>query len=379
VPRHDLAIYSPWARVFYDAAAEASGGGAERQTWLLARALARRGLRIAHVTYPVVRQREDPGAPVDLVQRPLSPAGARALPREMAHVWQALERADAAVVLFRGAAGTLGAGALWARAHRRRTIFAGANNADFTLQTFGGRGDPRALMFRAGLRLTDTVVVQSAEQADLARGRFGGPVEPIASFAEPQPQAPGGGEAFLWVSRLVDYKRPLLYADLAAAVPEARFWMIPSRTHSPQDAPLRAELEARAAQLPNLELLPQRPHAELQQLIGRAVAMVNTSSFEGMPNTWLEGWARGVPALTLSFDPDRRIARHGLGVAADGAWDAFVAAARGLWERRADRGGYSPAVRAYVADAHGTRVADRWAELVQGLTRGAAGGTAPAG
>ena len=357
--------------MFYDAASDRAGGGAERQTWLLAHDLARRGLRVAHVVYPVVEPRLDPSAPVTLVQRPVPGASGalRALPGEVVHVCQALNRADAAVQVFRGASGAVGIAGAWARARRRSVVFAGANNADFTLETFGGPADPRARMFRAGMRLADAVVVQSGDQVALARRGFPhvAEIDQVPSFVELAPPADGPGEAFLWISRLTDYKRPLLYANLAEAVPEARFWMVASRSDAPEYGDLLAELQRRAGELPNLELLDQRPHAELQALIGRAVAMVNTSSFEGVPNTWLEGWARGVPALTLSFDPDERIARHGLGLAAGGSVEDFAAAARRLWARRADRGGYSETVRAHVADVHGRRVGDRWAEIVQRL------------
>jgi glycosyltransferase involved in cell wall biosynthesis len=281
-------------------------------------------------------------------------------------VWRALSRADAATQVFRGANGALGVAAAWTRSHHRRLVFAGANNADFTLETGNGRLDPRTLMYRAGLASTHAVAVQSADQVRLARERFPDlrRIEEIPSFVEPAPDAGGGGEAFLWVSRLTEYKQPLLYADLAAAMPEAQFWMIPTKSGAPEYEETLAELRRRERELPNLEILPQRRHEELQSLIGRAVAMVNTSSFEGMPNTWLEGWARGVPALTLSFDPDGRIARRGLGVSAQGSWDAFTAGARQLWDRRADRGGYGPAVRDYIADVHGHRVAECWAEIL---------------
>jgi glycosyltransferase involved in cell wall biosynthesis len=286
-----------------------------------------------------------------------------------ADVWRTLSRANASVQLFRGANGQLGVGAAWARAHRRRTIFAGANNADLNLDTFSGPRDPRRRMFTAGLRMTDAMVVQTDVQIQLAGEHvpFAPAPEQINSFVAEAPAATAPGEAFLWVSRLVDYKRPLLYADLAEAVPEAQFWMVAIKTEDDSYADTLAELQRRSAVLDNFELLPQRSHGALQELIGQAVAMVNTSRYEGMPNAWLEGWARGIPALTLSFDPDDRIARHDLGIAAEGSWDAFVAGARRLWERHADRGELSSTVRAYVQDVHGRRVGDRWAEVVRGL------------
>ncbi len=371
MPRHDLAIYAPGASTFYDAAAASNSGGAERQTVLLARALARRGLRVAHIVHPVADPRPMADAPVTLIEqaKPESHGSLRDLAAKSRQVWSGLEAADAAVQVFRGANGTIGVGGLWARRHGRRLVFAGANDSDFTLAGFTGPRDPRAAFFRGGMRVVDAVVVQSADQERLARERFPRltDVEQVNSFVEESPAATGPGEAFLWVSRLVDYKRPMLYADLAEAVPEARFWMIPTWTLDDGHDDALAELQARAATIDNLEVLDQRSHSELQELIGRAVAMVNTSSFEGMPNTWLEGWARGVPALTLSFDPDDRIAAHDLGVAAGGSWEDFVGATRRLWERRSDRDGRGDTVRAYVADVHGRQVSDRWAALIDRL------------
>lgn len=365
MPEHDLCIYAPGAWTYYDGHAASDGGGAERQTYLLARALAERGLRVAHVVYPVAAPVAAPEAPVTLVtaRRPDRHGSAADLASRSRAVWRALGQADARVQVFRGANGTLGVAALWARRHGRRLVFAGANDSDFTLENFGGPRDPRRRLYTAGLRRADRIVVQTDDQAALARAGFPGaaPVQ-LNSFVAPAEAAPGPGEAFLWVSRLVGYKRPLAYADLAAAMPQARFWMITTRSATSEHDRLRAELERRAATLTNLELLDQRPHAELQQLIGRAVAMVNTSEFEGMPNTWLEGWARGVPALTLSFDPDGRIARHGLGTAAGGSWEDFVAGARRLWDARAAR---DLSVQAYVREVHGRRVGDGWAALVQ--------------
>ena len=70
---------------------------------------------------------------------------------------------------------------------------------------------------------------------------------------------------------------------------------------------LAEEVDSAVEQIENLEVLGQLPHEQLLSLIDRAVAVVSTSAAEGMPNVFLEAWARGVPVLSLDYDPDGRI------------------------------------------------------------------------
>ena len=178
--------------------------------------------------------------------------------------------------------------------------------------------------------------MQTTQQLELARQGLGAGarVELIPSFAQPSTASTPAPEpeAFLWAARLVEYKQPLRYVDLARALPEARFWMVAPWT---SDTPERLleQLTDAARDTPNLELLPHQWRDKVLELIGRSAAVVVTSSHEGMPNVFLEAWARGVPVISLHFDPDRRITDDGLGLFADGSWDEFVAAARRLWTR----------------------------------------------
>jgi glycosyltransferase involved in cell wall biosynthesis len=114
-------------------------------------------------------------------------------------------------------------------------------------------------------------------------------------------------------------------------------------------------------------------------LIDRAVAVVSTSEFEGMPNVFLEGWARGVPALALSHDPDGVIEGHGLGACALGSGESLVAAARTLWEGRGDQAEVAERCRRYVAEEHSEEaVASRWVNMLAFTRRARATSTAAA-
>ncbi|MEA2183168.1 MAG: hypothetical protein QOF69_2353 [Solirubrobacteraceae bacterium] len=364
--RHDVAIYAPFAAEQYDRGGK-RGGGAERQTYLLGQALSETGIRVAHIVNPVTAPLPLPNPHLTLVERG-EYSGHRRFGRihEAVRIWRGLKLADAPVYIVRTGSPALGVVAAFCRLRRRRLIFASSTDADFTLVRLRER--IRAAMYRAGLRYTDAVVVQTVQQLALVREAF--PRIPrtahIPSFAERMSPAERPGKAFLWIGRLVDYKRPLRYVELALALPEASFRMVATPIPYAQDA--YADLMREAAAVANLEILSPRPHGELMRLVGEAVAVVSTSRQEGMPNIFLEGWARGVPALTLDFDPDDTIARRGLGVAAAGSWDSFVNGARRLWEARDGDHKIAHASRSYIDEVHGIpSVGRRWSALIEEL------------
>ena len=188
-------------------------------------------------------------------------------------------------------------------------------------------------------------------------------------------------EAFLWIGRMVWYKRPLELIELARRVPEARFWLVavpvPFAPGGPQ---LVADVEAAAQLLPNLEILEPRARPQLLELMERAVAIVNTADFEGLPNILLEGWSRGVPALVLTHDPDGLVDAERLGQFAAGDRDAFAAAARQLWSARADQSELARRCRTFAQAHHGAAaVARAWADVIgQAGERDGAGALAEA-
>lgn len=356
-------------------------GGAERQMGLLALEMARRGHDVSLVVFPVAGRRD--GLPEDLrlVERRerASTWGIVGAVREVFRIARALHEANGRVVVVRSGTPVLGIVGLYCRLRRRRLIFSSANDFDFVE---GGRRWDRpwtTVLYAVGVHCADTVVVQSNQQLRLARERF--PrirrLVRVPSFVELPSDvgAPETPTAFYWVGRPVDYKRPLHYVDLAAAVPEATFVLV-LQTHEPkriggEEVDLEAKIDAAVAGTPNLSVQKNVPHAVLSEALGQAVAMVNTSTYEGMPNTFLEAWSQGAPVLSLSFDPDGIIQQHGLGIAARGSWDSFVAGARALWADRSRREERSRRVRTYVERIHSMKiVGSAWEALVLGREAG---------
>jgi len=340
-------------------------GGAELQSTVLAHALKSRGLRVAHIVYPVKEPRRMESSTPSLVERP-EWQGYRRLGglAETAAIWRGCLRADAEAYIVRGSGGHMIAASAFCRALRRRLIFSSSSELDFDFAR-PDRNPVTLRFYKATLRLADDLVVQTGQQRGLAR-RVLPDLDPIVipSFAEPANGANGAGRYFLWADRLVEYKLPERYVELATALPDARFRMVAGPTD--ETAPGLAErIESAADRLPNFELLPPRPRSQLLEEMEQAVAVVKTSRIEGMPNGFLEAWARGVPVLSLNVDPDSKIEDNAIGVAAGGSMERFIDAAATLWSNPALRNAMGERARRFIQEVHSPEaVADRWVALL---------------
>jgi glycosyltransferase involved in cell wall biosynthesis len=365
----DVAIYAPNAGDLYGRhRGSKGGGGAELQTVLLASGLARRGVRVGHIVLPVEDlQPVEPG--LQLVERPDTDEHSRVrVPLEIREIWRSLRRADPAVVVVRGSGGYVIPVTAWSVVNRRPLIFASSSDLDFDLHR-PDRSRLNLLAYSTAARRASRLVVQTETQRGLAAKTFPKLVSRvIPSLAETSSPTDAEPEYFLWADRVTRYKRPDAFLDLAAAMPEGRFRMIasPTRETSPE---LWQTIEERAAGLPNLELLSRLSRPELLAQIPAAVALVKTSEAEGMPNTFLESWARGVPVLSLSVDPDARIAEHGGGFVAGGSAETFAAEARRLWAEPGLRRELGARGRAFVVSHHSIEaVIERWIGVIGELT-----------
>lgn len=333
----------------------------------LAAALVRAGDRVAMIAYGTEAELPCSVDGVTVVPRQYRKKQFRLVGKllEAVVVWRSLWRAPSRTIVTRCAGIQVGLVGVYARLARRRLVHATASVLDFDLMKVTASRRDRFL-YQLGMRLADAIVVQTEEQVELCRSTFGRTPVLVKSIAAAVEAAGGEPVAFLWVGRLASYKRPLEYVELARALPEAKLWMVGVAVpKGSKDETVAHAVAAAAAELPNLELLAPRSHAEIGELMSHAVASVNTADFEGMPNVLLEAWSRGVPALVLTHDPGGVISAHGLGGFAHGARDALVMLAREQWETRKQREELSQRCRAYVAQHHaGDIVVAQWRQVL---------------
>lgn len=363
--RYDVVFYMPqMSSLLVAETDQVPPGGAETQVQLLATRLAASGLQVALVVLP---HEELPRSVdgIDVIARPRSFVGRRGLGKllEVAAVAWALLPIRTSIFVQRAAGFDTGLVGMAARARGSRFVYASASVVDFEFGRLERRRRNLAI-YRLGVRLANPIVVQTPEQVGLCEARFGRTPVMIKSLAASAPRRSSPPRAFLWIGRLTYYKRPLEFVELARALPEAKFEIVAVPVGREAES-LSREIEARAATMENLTVLEPRPRSELAELIASAVAVVNTSDYEGMPNIFLEGWARGVPALALSHDPDGVIERERLGGFAAGSPTRLGELARAMWESRDEQIEIAERCRAYVEREHSPEAGARqWREAL---------------
>jgi glycosyltransferase involved in cell wall biosynthesis len=363
---YDVVFYTPGMGPLFRPGAARPPGGAETQFFLLSRLLARRGFKVAVICYNVPGGLPDEFEGVRVITRgppyrAHSPLTGKI--KEALRVWRALWRVRAAVIVKRTSGVDAGIVGVYARLVRARYVFSSANIMDFMPRQIHLPKARDTYLYKLGVRLADRIVVQTDEQVGMCEEFCGRTPEVIKSIVEmPGERHPALPEAFLWIGRLVPYKKPLEYVELARSVPDLRFQIlaVPFDEHE-YGKTLRDAIEAAATELPNLEIVEPRSREALGELMEHAVAIVNTADHEGMPNIFLEGWARGIPSLALTHDPDEVIQRHRLGGFARGSKAELTRLASELWRTREDREELSRRCISYVTRYHGAdTVADAW-------------------
>jgi glycosyltransferase involved in cell wall biosynthesis len=279
-------------------------GGAEVQQSVLARLFAASGYRVSMISL-------DYGQPdrvvVDgvTVHKVFAPeAGApvlRFLHPRLTSMWRALGEVGAEIYYFRSSAMWLGVLTEFCRRHGRRSIYAGASDMDFE-PGIGGqvRYARDRWLYRHGLACVDRIVAQNERQRASCLANHGREAVVIPScYQLPESRNFSGKESrgiVLWVGMIHENKRPELLLELAARLAHRRFVVIGGpRPGAP--AAYYERVRAQAAVLPNVEFKGFLPLAEVEGWFDAAQVVVNTSAYEGMPNTFLQAWARGVPTV----------------------------------------------------------------------------------
>jgi glycosyltransferase involved in cell wall biosynthesis len=274
-------------------------GGAEVQQSFLARSFVKLGYT---VTMICMDHGQEDDVVIDGVRilKAHTPEGGLPIVRfihpRFTSIWTAMRRANADIYYQQCCGVATGYAALYCRIFGRKFVYAAAHDADFDPAIPLIKLQRGKIIYAWGLRNAHLVCVQNPAQIASYKKLIGKEGHLIKSCFD----LPIGGHVnkqgyILWVSTLRKWKRPELFLELAKSLPQYQFRMIGGPANDFDFAAFKAE----AMKVPNLEFMGFVAHADVEMYFDGARLFVNTSDYEGFPNTFLQSWARGMP--TVSF------------------------------------------------------------------------------
>ena len=245
--------------------------------------------------------------------------------------------------------------ACYCKNRRRKMVFLAGSDGDYhpgykeNPQAIGIYGLPGYLLNYA-IEKAHAHVVQNERQQDLLRRVYGrnsvvvkNPVDLDRAF----PRAADADE-ILWIGKSDWIKRPEIVLDMAERLPEYRFTVIMTFSNPQIDEQCRAK----ARRLPNVTLLDYVPFLEVENHVASAKLLVNTSVFEGFPNTFLQAAKYGVPIVSHKVDPGEMLSRYGCGLVGEENPDVLADNVRLLMGSAALHADASDRCLRYLRDHH---------------------------
>jgi len=165
------------------------------------------------------------------------------------------------------------------------------------------------------------------------------------------------GKELRQIDKAADYDFTRL--ALAAQYPQYAFELIMNRSNESifdkilQEAP------------PNVRIIERVPFDEIEPYFARARVLLNTSVFEGFPNTFLQAGKYGVPVLSLQVDPGKLIGEKHCGIMVGGNHQLLSDGLKKLMEDNEFHQICSANIKKYVYENHG--LAERVKELEEAI------------
>lgn len=121
----------------------------------------------------------------------------------------------------------------------------------------------------------------------------------------------------VWIGKSSEAKQPQVFIRLAQLFPTNTFFMVMNRN----DARMYDEL---VKGLPaNVIFKEKMTFGEVNEVMRQALVFVNTSLYEGFPNTFLQAGYFSVPVISLNVNPDNFLQSSGGGMFCNGSEDAL--------------------------------------------------------
>ena len=297
-------------------------GGAEYQAYLLAQALA----KDFEIVFVSCGEKADGFTECDgfgvYTIRSNTYRGIRTgMYRLYSRVSKILQKIDPDIIYQRVVGPATSAVARYARKHDRNFVWHIASEANVrplrrSVKNFVQLRLLEKKVIDYGISRATFVIAQAQYQCDLLKKNYGRGCDAVVPNFHPFPSVSidkSDPLTVVWISNLKSLKRPDVFLDIAELFRErddVKLLMIGRQTMPS----LSYRIEKTAALNPNFQYLGEVSQEQVSNILARAHLLVNTSEYEGFPNTFIQAWLHQVPVVSLNVNPDKVLTAQKIGV-----------------------------------------------------------------
>lgn len=213
---------------------------------------------------------------------------------------------------------------------RKKVIYRLASDVDADLSYCKAKGGSLYRLFKFGFFNASVRICQTERQKELLMSKLGleGIVVKNGFFLNRSADIKGK-RTILWISRYDTMKRPELFIELAKRLPEEDFVIVmPCDKKTTPDILIHKNFPA------NVKYVGFVPFSETYEYYFNAKLLVNTSEYEGFPNSFIQACIAKTPILSFRVNPDNFIYENNLGFVCNDDLDMAVEFIKGLDEEK---------------------------------------------
>lgn len=345
---------------------DAAFGGAELQIYLLAKYLAQdESLSVSVIVGDFGQEDHECRHNVTLVKA--HRRNGKVFERLFApfKLYSAISKIHPDVLIQRASGPETGICAFYASVKNIKFIYSVAHDAELVGESVASHHPLYRYLYDYGVNKAAKIVVQSQHQLQSLKRlneELSDRAVVIPNSIEMKKSPPREREHILWVARAQSWKRPEVFFDLANAIRDEHFVMVMPVGRKTGES---ERLMKMARSIPNIEFVPGIDFNSSQLLFDKAKLLVNTSSWEGFPNTFLQAGLAGTPIVSLQVDPDSFIRNNGCGFACDNDFSVLLESVRHLLDSEDRWNEASKNCHEYVMKNHDIRInAEKWKGLI---------------
>ena len=272
-----------------------------------------------------------------------------------------LKKVNPDVIIQRAHGPETGICTFYSKLNKKKFIYSIAHDKDVTgLNSKGIFGK----IFDYGIKNADFYIAQSHFQEKKLRKYLNKNInsQVIKSGYKISEKNSKNKKYVLWVGRYIDWKRPELYLELAQKIPKEKFLLI-----MPKGSDLKKwkEIVDKTKKMKNIKFIEKVPFHKIQTYFDKAKLFINTSVYEGFPNTFIQSCLGQTPIISLNVNPDNVLTKNKLGLNSEDNFDKLVNNTKQILENKELHKKFSKNTLKYAKKEHDiTKIIEKWKKII---------------